>query len=71
MARTVVIDPGHGGTGNLGGSDGNHAESPSHVLEKDMTLDFAKRVRAQLQATAPDVNVVLTRTGDTVEQQAE
>jgi N-acetylmuramoyl-L-alanine amidase len=64
MAQTVVIDPGHGGTGNVGGSDGNHATSPSGVLEKDMTLDIAQRVRTQLQAAAPNVKVVLTRTAD-------
>jgi hypothetical protein len=30
---TVVIDPGHGGTGTIDHSDGNHAVSPSGVLE--------------------------------------
>ena len=43
---TVVIDPGHGGTANLGGSDWNHAKSPSGVLEKDMTLALAQAVKA-------------------------
>lgn len=62
---TVVIDSGHGGTENMGGSDANHAVSPSGVLEKNMTLDFAKLVKDELQATEPDITVILTRTGDT------
>jgi N-acetylmuramoyl-L-alanine amidase len=65
---TVVIDPGHGGTGNLGGSDGNHAVSPSGVKEKDLTLILANLVKAELQSAAAagghTINVVMTRTGD-------
>ncbi len=34
---TIVIDPGHGGSGLIGGSDGNHAVSVSGVKEKDLT----------------------------------
>jgi N-acetylmuramoyl-L-alanine amidase len=49
---TVVIDPGHGGTGNIGGSDGNHAVSPSGVKEKDLTLILAKLVKTELQSAA-------------------
>jgi N-acetylmuramoyl-L-alanine amidase len=62
---TIVIDPGHGGTTNIDGSDANHAVSPSGALEKNMTLDFALRVRDALTAAAPGVKVVLTRTTDT------
>jgi len=45
---TVVIDPGHGGTGSIGGSDGNHAVSASGVKEKDLTLILANLVRSAL-----------------------
>jgi N-acetylmuramoyl-L-alanine amidase len=65
---TVVIDPGHGGTGSIGGSDGNHAVSPSGVKEKDLTLILANLVRAELQSAAAagghTINIVMTRTGD-------
>jgi N-acetylmuramoyl-L-alanine amidase len=65
---TVVIDPGHGGTGNLGGSDGNHAVSASGVKEKDLTLILANLVKTELQNAAAagghTINIVMTRTGD-------
>lgn len=52
--RTVVLDPGHGGsdTGTRG----------SKSVEKTLTLDLAKRVERQL--TQAGVNVILTRTRD-------
>ena len=52
--RTVVLDPGHGGgdRGTRGGS----------TVEKQMTLDVAKRVERDLEAAG--VNAVLTRTSD-------
>ena len=63
--KTVVIDPGHGGAGHMGGSDGNHAVSPSSVLEKDMTLDLAQLVEAQLNNFGGNrLNVILTRDND-------
>jgi len=62
---TVVIDPGHGGTANMGGSDANHAVSPSGVLEKNMTLNIAKLVEDALKAAEPDLTVILTRSTDT------
>jgi len=63
--KTVVIDPGHGGAGHMGGSDGNHAVSPSGVLEKDMTLDLAQLVEAQLNNFGGNrLNVILTRDND-------
>ena len=65
---TVVIDPGHGGTGNLGGSDGNHAVSPTGVKEKDLTLILAKLVKTELGSAAMagghTIKLVMTRTGD-------
>ena len=66
---TIVIDPGHGGTGSIGGSDGNHAVSVSGVKEKDLTLLLANLVRSELQSAAASgghtLNVILTRTNDT------
>jgi N-acetylmuramoyl-L-alanine amidase len=67
-AVTVVIDPGHGGTVMIGGSSPNNAKSPSGELEKDWTLDFAKRTRAAVllkaASTGKNVNVILTRETD-------
>jgi N-acetylmuramoyl-L-alanine amidase len=51
----VVIDAGHGGV-HTG------AKSDSGLLEKDITLDLAGRVRRLL--TARGIDVVMTRTGD-------
>ncbi len=66
---TIVIDPGHGGSGSIGGSDGNHAVSASGVKEKDLTLLFANLVRPELQSAAASgghtLNIIMTRTGDT------
>jgi len=65
---TVVIDPGHGGNGSIGGSDGNHAVSPSGVKEKALTLILAKLVKSELQSAATagghTLTIVMTRTGD-------
>lgn len=59
--RTVVIDPGHGGTTRVGGSSPNNATGPNGLLEKDITLDIAQRVATLLGGRA---NVVLTRSAD-------
>ena len=65
----VVIDPGHGGSHDIGGSSKNNAVSPSGVLEKNMTLRFAFLVRDALQEAAllggHDVKIFLTRDTDT------
>ncbi len=65
---TVVIDPGHGGNGSIGGSDGNHAVSRSGVKEKDLTLILANLVKSELQSAATagghTLTIVMTRTGD-------
>jgi N-acetylmuramoyl-L-alanine amidase len=62
---TVVLDPGHGGTSNIGGSDGNDAVSPSGVKEKDLTLILANLVKAELQSAAAagghTLKIVMTR----------
>jgi N-acetylmuramoyl-L-alanine amidase len=57
----VVIDPGHGGGKKMGGSSPNNATGPNGLLEKDLTLDLARRLRTSLSAVA---NVVLTRDAD-------
>jgi N-acetylmuramoyl-L-alanine amidase len=49
---TIVLDPGHGGTGNIGGSDGNHAVSPSCEKEQELTLILANLVKSELQSAA-------------------
>jgi len=65
---TVVIDPDHGGNGSVGGSDGNHAVSPSGVKEKDLTLILANLVKSELQSAATagghTLTIVMTRTSD-------
>jgi len=65
---TIVIDPGHGGKGSIGGSDGNHAVSASGVKEKDLTLILANLVKSELQSAAASgghtLNVIMTRTND-------
>ncbi len=54
--RTVVLDPGHGGS-----EHGTHGISSGRA-EKDLTLDLAKRVQEFLSAAG--IRVVLTRTTD-------
>jgi N-acetylmuramoyl-L-alanine amidase len=65
---TIVIDPGHGGTGSIGGSDGNHAVSTSGVKEKDLTLVIANLTKSALQSAATSgghtLKIVMTRTTD-------
>lgn len=60
QSPVIVIDPGHGGDATVGGSSPNNATGPNGLLEKDLTLDLARRVRAAL----PRHNVVLTRNSD-------
>jgi N-acetylmuramoyl-L-alanine amidase len=54
--RTVVIDPGHGGS-EIG------SKGPQGTLEKDLTLSVARRLKAALEARL-GVRVILTRDGD-------
>ena len=63
----VVIDPGHGGTTNVGGSDANHASSPSGVQEKAMTLTMGLLVREALlsaNGSGHQITVFMTRVRD-------
>jgi N-acetylmuramoyl-L-alanine amidase len=69
MAKgTIVIDPGHGGSLEVGGSSANNAASPSGVLEKNMTLRLGLLVRDALQEAANignhNIKVVMTRETD-------
>lgn len=65
---TVVIDPGHGGALEVGGSSPNNAISPSGVLEKNITLRFAFLLREAILDEAKvgnhQIKVVLTREAD-------
>ena len=54
--RTIVIDPGHGGS-NIG------AQGPAGAVEKELTLQLARAVRSELQRRLP-VRVILTRNED-------
>jgi N-acetylmuramoyl-L-alanine amidase len=54
--RTVVIDPGHGG-------DETGATGPNGLMEKDVTLSVARRLKAALEARL-GVRVLLTRDAD-------
>jgi N-acetylmuramoyl-L-alanine amidase/rhodanese-related sulfurtransferase len=58
----IVIDPGHGGSAAIGGSSPNNATGPNGLLEKDLTLDLARRVASSLAGRA---RVLLTRSDDT------
>jgi N-acetylmuramoyl-L-alanine amidase len=70
MAKTgtIVIDPGHGGNRDIGGSSHNNAKSPSGVLEKNITLRMAFLVRDELRELAAKeglgLNVIMTRESD-------
>ncbi len=65
----VVIDPGHGGTHDVGGSSKNNAVSASGVLEKNITLRFAFLIRDALQelsaGNGQELKVFMTRETDT------
>jgi N-acetylmuramoyl-L-alanine amidase len=53
--RRIVIDPGHGG-----GDEGTH--TPTGLVEKDLTLDIAKRLAARLRSAG--IQPLLTRDRD-------
>lgn len=69
MAKgTIVIDPGHGGNFDVGGSSKNNAVSASGVLEKNITLRMAFLVRDALEELATlgghTLKIILTRDSD-------
>ncbi len=53
----VVLDPGHGG-------HDPGATSANGLKEKDLVLDFAKKIKAILEQSAPNIKVYLTRDRD-------
>ncbi len=53
----IVIDPGHGGIEN-------GAAGPTGLMEKEITLALARRLKRVLQRRRPSLNVVLTRDED-------
>jgi N-acetylmuramoyl-L-alanine amidase len=68
LTGVVVIDPGHGGTHEVGGSSANNAISFSGVPEKVMTLQLAFLVRQALNDAATkgghNIKVIMTRETD-------
>lgn len=56
--KTIVIDPGHGGTAKVGGSSPNNATAPNGLKEKDVLLDVATCLRDHF---AGNHQVILTR----------
>ena len=58
---TLLLDPGHGGATAAGASSANRGRSAAGLLEKDLTLDLARRIRDRL--TQEHV-VILTRDSD-------
>lgn len=58
----AIIDPGHGGTSTVGGSSPNNAKGPTGLLEKDVSLDLARRVCKTLNGSA--VEARMTRDTD-------
>lgn len=59
---TVIIDPGHGGSTTVGHSSPNNARGPMGTLEKNVTLDLARRVVDAFQGSGH--TVLLTRDTD-------
>lgn len=58
-AMVVVIDAGHGGK-----DPGNLGTGRYKVSEKDITLDVANKLAGYIEKNMPDVEVILTRKGD-------
>jgi len=56
VLRTIVIDPGHGGTEQ-------GARGPSGTLEKNVALSIARQLKAAIE-TRLGIRVLLTRSGD-------
>jgi N-acetylmuramoyl-L-alanine amidase len=54
--QTIVVDPGHGG-------DDNGAASPGGTLEKNVTLEVARRLKTLIEARL-GIQVLLTRDDD-------
>lgn len=61
VSKTILLDPGHGG------SDGGHIAADG-TLEKNLTLDLCRRIKAHLEAQNPALNVVLLREDDNIDE---
>ncbi len=60
MTATVMIDPGHG-------SIDSGAIAYNGQYEKDLTLEYALKIGADIQALDPTISVIYTRTDDTLQ----
>lgn len=58
---TILIDPGHGGY-----DSGKLPEDGSDIYEKDINLEIALKVKAELERINPNLEVLLTRDSDEV-----
>lgn len=56
--KTVVIDPGHGGT------DPGAVSKDGKTYESHLTLDISQRLKRKINAAFPEVYVILTRDTD-------
>ena len=61
LIKTIIVDAGHGGKDF--GASGQY-ENSLHSKEKDVTLEIALKLVAELKKQLPGVNVVPTRTTD-------
>jgi N-acetylmuramoyl-L-alanine amidase len=61
-APVIVLDPGHGGSGSVGGSNGNNATGPGGTKEKDVILEVARETEKALKDRG--YAVFMTRTDD-------
>ena len=59
---TIVLDPGHGGAEDVGGSSANNVEGPGGAREKTVALALARAAKAALEARGH--RVLLTRASD-------
>ena len=55
--RTIVLDAGHGG-------HDSGAVGTGGLMEKDVVMDITRRVASLLEARAPEIKVLLSRSGD-------
>jgi N-acetylmuramoyl-L-alanine amidase len=60
----IVVDAGHGGHDPGTYQDTTVNGQPVRVMEKDLTLDLARRVQAALRPQVPESLVLLTRDSD-------
>lgn len=56
--RTIIIDPGHGG------SDPGNVPPGGNILEKVVTLALSIKVKEKLRSLLPNIQIIMTRTND-------